>query len=108
VANQSPQLRQIEVLQRNIESGHKLMDAMMALRTCAAVVTVAGAVLVTVNWSPRLTVMGFAVFVVASISSMIDGYFEDKASLIFQKAILLLVKIGGIYRCLPAAAARKQ
>jgi hypothetical protein len=42
---------------------------------------------------------------VASIAWMIDGWLEDKASLVVQNAILLFVNIGGIYRWLPRAAA---
>jgi uncharacterized membrane protein YphA (DoxX/SURF4 family) len=81
------------------------MDPMTLLRASAAIATVTGAILVASNWSPRITMLGFSVFVVASIAWMIDGWFEDKASLIVQNAILLLVNIGGIYRWLPRAAA---
>jgi hypothetical protein len=81
------------------------MDPMMLLRAFAAVATVAGAIMVAINWSPRLTVLGFAVFVVASIAWMVDGWLEGKASLVVQNAILLVVNIGGIYRWLPKATA---
>jgi uncharacterized membrane protein YphA (DoxX/SURF4 family) len=81
------------------------MDPMTLLRAFAAIVTVMGAILVAVNWSPRVTVLGFSIFVVASIAWMIDGWLDDKASLLVQNAILLLVNIGGIYRWLPQATA---
>ena len=77
------------------------MDGMEILRLVAAVTTVVAAIMVAVNWSPRLTVLGFAVFVVASIAWMIDGWLEGKASLLIQNAILLLVNIAGIYRRAP-------
>lgn len=80
------------------------MDAMEILRLFATVTTVAAAIMVALNWSPRLTVLGFAVFIVASIAWMIDGWMEDKASLLIQNAILLLVNIAGVYRWLPRAA----
>jgi hypothetical protein len=86
-------------------SSNLRMDLMTLLRAFAAIVTVTGAILVAVNWSPRVTVLGFSVFVVASIAWMIDGWLEDKASLVVQNAILLFVNIGGIYRWLPRAAA---
>jgi uncharacterized membrane protein YphA (DoxX/SURF4 family) len=84
------------------------MDPMSLLRAVAAIVTVTGAILVAVNWSPRVTLLGFSVFVVASIAWMIDGWLEDRASLILQNAILLLVNIGGIYRWLPRAAGETE
>ena len=80
------------------------MDAMELLRLFAAVTTVAAAIMVALNWSPRLTVCGFAVFIVASIAWMIDGWLEAKASLLIQNAVLLLVNIAGVYRWLPRAS----
>jgi hypothetical protein len=77
------------------------MDGMEALRLFAAVTTVAAAIMVALNWSPRLTVSGFAVFIVASMVWMLDGWLEDKASLLIQNAVLLLVNIAGVYRWLP-------
>lgn len=76
---------------------------MMLLRTFAAIVTVVGAILVALNGTARLTVLGFAVIVLASVAWMIDGWLENKASLVVQNAILLVVNLGGIYRWLPAA-----
>jgi uncharacterized membrane protein len=79
------------------------MDAMELLRLFAAVTTVAAAIMVALNWSPRVTVWGFAVFIVASIAWMVDGWLEAKASLLIQNAVLLLVNIAGVYRWLPRA-----
>lgn len=74
---------------------------MELLRLAAAVLTVIAAVLVAVNWSPRTMVLGFSVFIAASIAWLIDGWLEAKASLIIQNAVLLVVNIAGIYRWLP-------
>jgi hypothetical protein len=76
---------------------------MEALRLTAAVLTILAAVLVAVNWSPRATVLGFAVFIVASLAWMADGWLEAKTSLVIQNAVLLLVNAAGVYRWLPRA-----
>jgi uncharacterized membrane protein YphA (DoxX/SURF4 family) len=80
------------------------MDAMELLRLFAAVTTVVAAIMVAINWSARITVWGFAVFIVASIAWMVDGWLEAKASLLIQNAVLLLVNIAGVYRWLPRAS----
>lgn len=77
------------------------MDGMEILRLVASVTTVVAAIMVALNWSPRLTVMGFGVFILASIAWLIDGWLENKASLVIQNAVLLLVNIAGVYRWLP-------
>lgn len=76
----------------------------MLLRGFAAVVTVIAAILVASNWSPRIMGMGFVVFIVASLAWMLDGWLEDKASLLIQNLVLLFVNIFGVYRWLPKAA----
>ena len=73
------------------------------LRTFAAFTTVVAAILVAANWSPRVTIAGFSIFVVASIAWLLDGWLEGKASLVIQNAILLIVNIVGILRWLPKA-----
>jgi hypothetical protein len=80
------------------------MDMLSMLRGFAAVTTVVAAVLVAANWSARTTVLGFAVFIVASIAWALDGWLEDKMSLLVQNAILLLVNIVGVIRWLPRAS----
>ena len=77
------------------------MDWMEILRLFAATTTVAAAVMVALNWSARVTVLGFVVFIAASIAWMVDGWLEGKASLLIQNAVLLLVNIAGVYRWLP-------
>jgi hypothetical protein len=79
---------------------------MMVLRTLCAVSTVIAAALVAANWNARVMVAGFAIFIVASIAWMIDGWLETKASLIIQNAILLLINLLGVWRSLPKALAR--
>ena len=83
------------------------MDAMEILRFVAAVLTVCAATMVSLNWSPRLTVFGFLVFIIASIAWMLDGWWEGKTSLLIQNAILLLVNIAGVYRWIPKAVSNE-
>lgn len=79
------------------------MGPLEFLRLVAAALTIVAAILVAANWSPRTTVAGFAIFIAASIAWMIDGWMEDKPSLLIQNAVLLLVNIAGVYRWLPRA-----
>lgn len=79
------------------------MDTLSILRGFAAVVTVIAAILVAANWSARTTVLGFVVFIVASLAWMLDGWLENKMSLVIQNAILLVVNIAGVIRWLPRA-----
>lgn len=76
---------------------------MEILRLLAAVTTVVAAIMVALNWSARLTVCGFGVFIVASMAWMVDGWLEAKPSLLIQNAVLLLVNAAGVYRWLPRA-----
>lgn len=80
------------------------METLSILRGFAAVVTVVAAVLVAANWSARTTVLGFVVFIVASLAWMLDGWLENKMSLVIQNAILLVVNIAGVIRWLPKAS----
>ena len=73
------------------------------LRTLAAAPTILAAALVAANWNARVTVSGFAIFIVASIAWMIDGWLESKSSLVIQNAVLLLINALGIWRWLPRA-----
>jgi len=77
------------------------MDPMEMLRLLAALLTILGAVMVALNWSAKVMVAGFVVFIAASIAWMIDGWLEAKASLLIQNAVLLLVNIAGVWRWLP-------
>ncbi len=79
------------------------MGPLEVLRLIAAALTIVAAILVAANWSPRITVAGFAIFIAASTAWMIDGWMEDKPSLLIQNAVLLLVNIAGVYRWLPRA-----
>ena len=84
------------------------MDGMVLLRTFAAVTTVVAAALVAANWNARVMVAGFALFIVASLAWMADGWMESKASLIIQNAILLLINILGVWRWLPRAQSEAE
>lgn len=79
------------------------MSPLEALRLVAAALTIVAAIMVAINWSARITVAGFVVFIGASVAWMIDGWMEDKASLLIQNAVLLVVNIAGVYRWLPRA-----
>jgi hypothetical protein len=81
------------------------MITLEAVRLFAAITTVTAAVMVALNISARVTVLGFCVFTVASIAWIIDGWLDGKASLLIQNALLLLINIAGVYRWLPKAAA---
>jgi uncharacterized membrane protein YphA (DoxX/SURF4 family) len=74
------------------------MDELTILRTFAACTTILAAALVAVNMNARITVAGFAIFLVASIAWMADGWSESKSSLMIQNAILLLINILGVWR----------
>lgn len=76
----------------------------MTLRTSAAVMTVIAAALVAANWSARLVVAGFIIFIIASLAWMIDGWLESKAPLVIQNGVLLLINVLGVWRWLPKAA----
>jgi hypothetical protein len=41
--------------------------------------------MVAANVNARITVTGFAIFIVASIAWMADGWFETKSSFVIQK-----------------------
>jgi hypothetical protein len=79
------------------------VDGLEILRTAAAVTTVIAAAMVAANWNARVTVAGFVIFIAASIAWMLDGYLENKASLIIQNAILLGINVLGVWRWLPRA-----
>lgn len=79
------------------------MSSMELLRLFASSTTVVAAILVAINVSPKVTAAGFVVFIAASIAWMADGWFDDKASLLIQNGILLVVNIAGVWRWLPKA-----
>jgi hypothetical protein len=79
------------------------MDALIILRTIAAVTTILAAALVAANLNARVTVAGFVIFIVASIAWMADGWVENKASLVIQNAVLLLINALGVWRWFPKA-----
>ena len=79
------------------------MDAMMLLRTFAAVTTIIAAALVAANWNARVMVAGFLIFIMAALAWMADGWLEGKASLVIQNVILLAINVLGVWRWLPRA-----
>ena len=79
------------------------MDAMILLRTFAAATTIIAAGLVAANWNARLMIAGFALFILAALAWMADGWLEGKASLVIQNVILLAINILGVWRWFPRA-----
>jgi hypothetical protein len=77
------------------------MDMTHLIPAAAAVVTMIAAILVAANISPRLMVIGFTLFVVASGLWLIDGYMTNKMSLVVQNAVLAGINVVGLYRWLP-------
>jgi hypothetical protein len=80
-----------------------MMDILSLLRAGAAILTIIAALLVAGNWSPRTMVLGFTIFIVASIAWIVDGWLEDKLSLLIQNIVLLGINIFGVWRWLPKA-----
>ncbi len=54
------------------------MDELTILRTVVTCTTILAAAMVAANMNARITVAGFAIFIVASIAWMADGWFESK------------------------------
>ena len=80
------------------------MDELVLLRTLAACTTLSSPTAeIAVNLNARVTVIGFGIFIVASIAWIADGWFESKSSLLIQNAILLLINVLGVWRWLPRA-----
>ena len=77
------------------------MEELTILRTVAAITTVLAAALVPANWNARITVAGIVIYIVASLAWMADGWLENKASLVIQNVILLLINVLGVWRWLP-------
>ena len=77
------------------------MDAMMLLRSFAAAISVIAAALIAANRNARVMVAGFALFIVAALAWMADGWLEGKASLVIQNVILLAINVLGVWRWLP-------
>jgi len=67
------------------------MDELAILRTFAACTTIFAAAMVAANINARITVAGFAIFIVASVAWMADGWLENKSSLVIQNLVLLLI-----------------
>ncbi len=68
--------------------------------------TVVAAILVAFNWSPKVMVAGFAVFVVSSVAWIGAGWVENQPSLYVQNTMLLIVNVIGIFRWLPRTEAK--
>ena len=79
------------------------MDELTIVRTIAACTTIVAAAMVAANIDARITVAGFAIFTVASIAWLADGWFESKSSLVIQNVILLVINVLGVWRWLPRA-----
>lgn len=80
------------------------MDPVDWIKYLASATTIIAATLVAANYSAKLMVTGFVIFVVASISWIAAGWLQDEPSLYIQNIVLLFVNAAGIYRWLPRAA----
>jgi hypothetical protein len=83
----------------------RAVDIVAVVKAFASLTTVVAAVLVASNWSPKVMVAGFAVFVVASLAWIGAGWFESQPSIYVQNLVLLVVNVIGIFRWLPRAEA---
>jgi hypothetical protein len=79
------------------------MDVLSIVNFGGAVCTIIAAVLVASNISPKVMIVGFSVFIVASVLWMTSGYLDHKSSLLIQNAVLMVVNIAGIIRWYPKA-----
>jgi hypothetical protein len=66
----------------------------------AAVLTTAAAVMVAVNYGPRLTGAGFIVFALGSIAWMVVAVVTDQPGLLWQNVALLVINLFGVWRWL--------
>jgi hypothetical protein len=73
------------------------------VKAAASITTVAAAILVASNWSAKIMVAGFSLFVLASLLWIAAGWSEEQPSLYIQNLVLLAVNIVGIIRWLPRA-----
>lgn len=80
------------------------VELLAIVNTLGAITTIVAAIMIASNYSPKVMVIGFAVFVIASLMWVWSGYLDEKPSLIVQNAVLLLVNLAGIWRWLPRAA----
>lgn len=74
------------------------------INAAAAVTTIVAAILVASNYSPRIVISGFSVFVAASLLWIASGVLDEKMSLVVQNVVLLLVNLFGIWRWWPKAS----
>lgn len=79
------------------------MEFVTVLKAAASITTIVAAILVASNWSAKIMVAGFSVFVVASVLWIAAGWSENEPSLYIQNLVLLVVNIVGIFRWLPRA-----
>ncbi|MBA2127402.1 hypothetical protein DLM45_14395 [Hyphomicrobium methylovorum] len=79
------------------------MDSLAIVNAFGAASTIVAAIFIASNYSPRIMVLGFCVFVFASVAWMLSGWLDQKPSLMVQNGVLLVVNIAGIWRWLPKA-----
>ncbi len=79
------------------------MDWMDALKGFASVTTVIGAVLVAANISAKAMVVGFVIFIAASLAWIGAGWYENEPSVYVQNLALFIINVFGVYRWLPRA-----
>lgn len=77
------------------------MDLHSIVNFAASSTTIVAATLIASNYSPRVMVAGFVIFVMASVLWIASGHIGETPSLIIQNVVLLLINIVGIWRWLP-------
>jgi len=72
--------------------------------------TIAAAILVAANISPRASGIGFIIFTISSLCWIAIGVIDEEPALTTQNAVLTLINLVGVYRYLlrPALNADSQ
>lgn len=81
-----------------------MADWLSTINGFAATATVAAAIMVASNYSPKFMLLGFVVYTVASAAWILSGIIDDKTSLVFQNSVLIAVSLFGMWRWWPGTA----
>lgn len=76
------------------------LDLVTLIRWLGTATAIVGAVIVSLRLSPRLTGLGFVVFLVSSTSWVAAGSMSGTYSLVAQNGVLTVINLVGIYRWL--------
>ena len=76
------------------------MELVEIARWLATGTGICAAIAVAMKLGPKITGIGFLVFLISSVSWMVAGYLDDMPPLILQNAVLTVINIIGVYRWL--------